>query len=417
MKTYLSLLVLCCHTLIYGQLPELHATVDMPFDFGTEVQQKWKQREVLLDAIEKGTKNWDNLSVAEQSLFEKYDETYSSMWATEGDGCSWYCGAGAYEVQTSSALKASSNITYATQNLTDFSYQTAWVEGVDGDGIGEYIDVRFKAEHPRVTTIRIANGYVKSKKAWKNNSRVKSLKMYVNQVPYALLHLKDVYALQSFTLPTPLGHADRSDFEKLKEKGDWSIRFEILSVYKGLKYEDTVISELFFDGLDVHCLSGGTLITMEDATVKTIESLKTGDCIRSYNMETHQYEASEVLEIATATHEHLIDIVFSNQKRIRCTSDHPFLSVSNTWSSYTPLKTQQEYHLSKVVPLTEGSSLLTEEGPLQINRILPVVTPEITYTIVRLKKNHTFLANGVITRIENPKSHKHIMNPSQETTE
>ena len=33
---------------------------------------------------------------------------------------------------------------------------------------------------------------------------------------------------------------------------NWKLRFEILEVYEGEKYEDTVISELYFDGIDVH---------------------------------------------------------------------------------------------------------------------------------------------------------------------
>lgn len=33
---------------------------------------------------------------------------------------------------------------------------------------------------------------------------------------------------------------------------DWTVKFEIVEVYKGTKYNDTVISEIFFDGTDVH---------------------------------------------------------------------------------------------------------------------------------------------------------------------
>ena len=33
---------------------------------------------------------------------------------------------------------------------------------------------------------------------------------------------------------------------------DWKLRFEILEVYPGSKFEDIAISELYFDGIDVH---------------------------------------------------------------------------------------------------------------------------------------------------------------------
>lgn len=32
----------------------------------------------------------------------------------------------------------------------------------------------------------------------------------------------------------------------------WRLRFEIMEVYKGEKYDNTVITELYFDGIDVH---------------------------------------------------------------------------------------------------------------------------------------------------------------------
>jgi hypothetical protein len=32
----------------------------------------------------------------------------------------------------------------------------------------------------------------------------------------------------------------------------WSLKFEIMEVYPGDKYKDTVISDIYFDGIDVH---------------------------------------------------------------------------------------------------------------------------------------------------------------------
>ncbi|MBQ2239790.1 MAG: hypothetical protein II322_03130 [Alistipes sp.] len=44
-----------------------------------------------------------------------------------------------------------------------------------------------------------------------------------------------------------LGNEDRCE-----ESPVWSIKFEILEVYPGDKYDDTVITEIYFDGIDVH---------------------------------------------------------------------------------------------------------------------------------------------------------------------
>ncbi|GAA4275965.1 NADase-type glycan-binding domain-containing protein [Aquimarina mytili] len=178
-------------------------------------------------------------------------EVYDSMWDVIGGGCSWYCGAGGYQVTTSSRLSSQGNISYEPKNLKDFSFKTAWVEGVSGYGIGEYIKFTFNPEHPRLTKIILVNGYVKSKKAWEDNSRAKKIKMYVNHIPYAIVNLKDVYAEQYFEVD-PIGHSDRKNSEELKQKDKFTIKFEILDVYKGNKYDDTAITEIYFDGIDVH---------------------------------------------------------------------------------------------------------------------------------------------------------------------
>ncbi|WP_282069993.1 NADase-type glycan-binding domain-containing protein [Olleya namhaensis] len=224
----------------------------MDFDFGIQVQKDWQQRDLLLEAIASNKKSWNNLTDQEAALLEKYDETYSTMWDVEGAGCSWYCGAGDYTVSASSFLKSENANTYSVNNISDFSYQTAWVEGVKGYGIGESVTFSFVPNHPRLTTIKIANGYIKSKTTWRNNSRVKKLKLYINDTVYGVINLKDLYALQSIRLDKPIGYSQRKDQEKLKTLPNWKIKFEILEVYKGDKYEDTALSQIFFDGIDVH---------------------------------------------------------------------------------------------------------------------------------------------------------------------
>ena len=174
--------------------------------------------------------------------------------------------------KVSSTLKPQNGNYYGYASISDLSYATAWVEGIKGYGIGEYIEFKFPAKHPRITTIKIANGYIKDKTTWKNNSRVRQLKVYVNNTEFAILNLKDVYAEQVFEIPT-IGfeityrgyNDDGTSWYKYKDEngntfksynkeielGD-TIRFEILSVYPGDKYDDTAITEIYFDGLDVY---------------------------------------------------------------------------------------------------------------------------------------------------------------------
>ena len=172
-------------------------------------------------------------------LLEKYGEVVENAWDIIDGGCSWYCGGGNYKIKASSSL----NDSYKAEFANDLSYKTAWVEGKKDEGIGEYLEYYFKNDSPRITEIIISNGYMKSEETWKNNNRVKKLKLYVNSVPFGILNLKDSRTDQYFSVGT-LGHN--------KNGTDLILKFEILEVYKGSKYNDTAITEIYFDGIDVH---------------------------------------------------------------------------------------------------------------------------------------------------------------------
>ncbi|TAD92078.1 MAG: hypothetical protein EAY75_03350 [Bacteroidetes bacterium] len=195
--------------------------------------------------------DYENLSDANKKRYNDWVSSTSSYWDVFAGGCTWYCGGGLDTISASSALQAYRGINYLPKNIHDRNYKTAWIEGAPGYGIGEYITYHFPPHNPRITEIKIVNGYVKSPLAWRNNSRVKKLKMYVDGKPFAILNLADSRQEQYFKFE-PIGYGDREDLEQLRANPWWSIRFEILAVYKGNKYDDTAITEIYFDGIDVH---------------------------------------------------------------------------------------------------------------------------------------------------------------------
>lgn len=156
--------------------------------------------------------------------------------------CSWYCGGEVKSVTASSCLKPIKSFNYKGENAHDFDHESVWA--TDGKGIGESLTYTLEGKCPRITTVKILNGHVKSETAWSANSRVKKLRMYYNGKPYAILNLQDSRTLQYFDVGT-LGFNDAA-------KSDWTLKFEILEVYPGTKHDDTVIAELYFDGIDVH---------------------------------------------------------------------------------------------------------------------------------------------------------------------
>jgi len=191
------------------------------------------------------------LTPEEKQILDSCSEDFETYWDILGSGCSWYCGGGQDTSSASSELKPFKGYKYLAKYSHDLSYKTAWVEGVPGYGIGEYLVYHFPPENPRITEIIVVNGYVKSEKLWRENSRVKKLKMYVNDKPFAFLNLVDSRQEQSFKFE-PIGNSDRVNWDKLQLLPWWTLKFEILEVYKGDKYDDTAITEIYFDGIDVH---------------------------------------------------------------------------------------------------------------------------------------------------------------------
>ena len=226
-------ILLCLGTInLYAQVPELEPTsvVDIPY---TDLQ-------VCDRVVMKASTDYNALSDVEFALLCFVEENPVLSHFYSGN-CSWYCGGQIDSVTASSALADR----YAAEKAHDFSIVTAWVEGVEGNGEGEYLRYSFPGTCPRITTVLIHNGYVKNWEVWRDNARVKRLLMYYNDEPYAILNLQDTMGLQSFDVGV-LGYKDKDSAPA------WSIKFEILEVYPGKKYEDTAITEIYFDGIDVH---------------------------------------------------------------------------------------------------------------------------------------------------------------------
>lgn len=165
-----------------------------------------------------------------------------------GVGCSWYCGGEAWNVTASSTLAGQGPNTYIANHAHDLGYDTAWVEGVEGPGIGQTLTYTFTNKCPRITHMHIHTGYTKDEITWIKNNRVRTLELSINGESIAKLQLADTRAQQSFNFEAfglgPLGR--RADGK------DLTLTFKILDVYPGTTYDDTAITEIYFDGIDVH---------------------------------------------------------------------------------------------------------------------------------------------------------------------
>lgn len=133
--------------------------------------------------------------------------------------------------RVSSSLAPQGTKSYIARNLGDDDPTTAWVEGVPGNGVGEWIE---SAETLGDGLCYIINGYQSSKAAFTNNGRVKSFTVFSNGKEVGVIVLLDVFGIQSFTIPQAYRNG--------------RLRFVIREVYPGAKYQDTAISEFWWCG-------------------------------------------------------------------------------------------------------------------------------------------------------------------------
>jgi len=178
----------------------------------------------------------EQLSAEQRRVYEKYGVNEATgfwdVWRGARDS-----GPGPERVTASSFLPPdTANVDYKPENLLN-GYRSAWVEGAKGYGIGEYVVFYFPSDSYRVTHVFIANGYVSSGSMYRDNSRVKKLKMYVDEIPFAILNLEDIRREQIFKFD-PIERAHYNP---------WTIKFEIMDVYKGDKHDDTAITCIGFD--------------------------------------------------------------------------------------------------------------------------------------------------------------------------
>ena len=120
--------------------------------------------------------------------------------------------------------------TYYPANAIDGKRTTAWIEGTDGPGLGEWLRFDFDREI-NLHRILILPGYFKSPQIWAENNRLESVTVYFSDG-----------SSRDFTF------ANRMDSQKVDVgaiKTRW-VRFVIKSVYYGAD-PDTAISEVAFE--------------------------------------------------------------------------------------------------------------------------------------------------------------------------
>lgn len=132
---------------------------------------------------------------------------------------------------TSWLSEPSLDLYHTPERTVDGDLSTAWVEGVDGHGIGELISFEFDQVYC-VSGMKINAGYQKTAELYAMNNRPAMLTVTFSDGTEQIVQLQDINGIQDVPFYIPVETK--------------SVSLAISSVYGGTMYEDTVISEILF---------------------------------------------------------------------------------------------------------------------------------------------------------------------------
>ena len=142
------------------------------------------------------------------------------------------------EVKTTTKAEAAGGLSFEATNIIDGNMKTCWLSS--GDGKNEDIELTIDLEEVEginqasVSDIYFFSGNRKDYHTWKDYNRIKKITMTVNDLPYGEIKFEDTYKQQSIDL----------DKFKIDRSRRCRIRFRIVDVYKGNKFNQLAVSDI-----------------------------------------------------------------------------------------------------------------------------------------------------------------------------
>ena len=260
MKKFLILLLLFPLVSISQSLPTVYSTIYNQYENPSGGGEKYIERGKILqkeyqDFLKDIDKEYFEFDEEHYEFFgrsdkcdrisdyyKKHGTITERMWIDIDCVC-FGEGLDIFANNASSTLASQGNNNYSVSNIIDGDPRTAWVEGDSDYGIGEYFNIVLDVHNLTSVgaTLIILNGLQKSVDLWRMNSRVKTFKIYCNNVPTCYLRLEDNMALQYFSI-----HESLKDSGVLSNLTEFmvTLRFEIVDIYPGERWKDVCVSEI-----------------------------------------------------------------------------------------------------------------------------------------------------------------------------
>jgi hypothetical protein len=151
-----------------------------------------------------------------------------------------------------SSTLASKDGRYDAKNLLDDDPRTAWCEGADGPGVGEWVELRFPAP-VSLAELHLLTGYGKSIDTLRDNGRVQVIRVEVDGAVVGRILPYDIARPRDPSVGDAEWLADLHRFGAIAWQAQLNtagtptgarIRFVIEAVYPGDRYADTCLSTL-----------------------------------------------------------------------------------------------------------------------------------------------------------------------------
>ena len=163
------------------------------------------------------------------------------------------------------------------------------------------------------------------------------------------------------------------------------------------------------------CFVAGTQVLMSDDSTKNIEDIEVGEYVKSYNVNTKQFESKKVLKLFTQTHNLkdgniTVKITFDNGVVTHNTIANPFWSEEKGFVAVDEERCNRVHRWviesnngNDIQSLDVGDTLHYFDDSdntlkrVSVKNIEYIFEKDIRTYDINVEDNHTFLANGILT--------------------
>lgn len=170
----------------------------------------------------------DDLEIEAKPTIREHNDSDSSRYIERGTN--WLLSHTNYEVTASSVLPPADDQTYEAAQVKSLWAEGAWSEGVPGNGVGEWLEIKPTVPKP-LHAVDLSPGYFKTEELFQANARPKKIQVLLNDEHRVVAELRDAKDSQRILI---------RDYAKPVKK----IRLTFQEVWPGTKFEDLCVSSV-----------------------------------------------------------------------------------------------------------------------------------------------------------------------------